>query len=147
MLLAEDQHAVQYLAAQGADEAFADRVHPRRLHGTAQNPGAGGLEHGVERGREVRSAVAEQEPDVLEPLVEAEGRLRACCAVHSPVGCAVTPPRCIRRLPCAMNTRTYSRLSSTESTCRKSTPTIPAAWACRNCRHVGPDRRGAGSMP
>jgi hypothetical protein len=23
----------------------------------------------------------------------------------------------------------------------------PAAWACRNCRQVGPDRRGAGSMP
>ena len=31
MLLAEDQHAMQYLAAQGADEAFADRIHPRRL--------------------------------------------------------------------------------------------------------------------
>ena len=23
---------------------------------------------------------------------------------------------------------------------------LPAAWACRNCRHVGPERRGAGSM-
>ena len=31
--------------------------------------------------------------------------------------------------------------------CRKSTARIPAAWACRNCRQVGPDRRGAGSMP
>src|ERR1017187_393438 len=29
--LAEDQHAVQELAAQGAGEALADRVHPRRL--------------------------------------------------------------------------------------------------------------------
>jgi hypothetical protein len=25
--------------------------------------------------------------------------------------------------------------------------TIPAARAARNCRHVGPERRGAGSMP
>jgi hypothetical protein len=25
-------------------------------------------------------------------------RLRACCTVHSPVGLAVTPPTCIRRL-------------------------------------------------
>ena len=33
------------------------------------------------------------------------------------------------------------------STCRKSTATIPAAWACKNCRQVGPARRGAGSMP
>ena len=28
-----------------------------------------------------------------------------------------------------------------------STARIPAAWACRNCRQAGPDRRGAGSMP
>jgi hypothetical protein len=33
------------------------------------------------------------------------------------------------------------------STCRKSTARIPAASACRNCRQVGPERRGAGSMP
>ena len=23
----------------------------------------------------------------------------------------------------------------------------PAAWVCRNCRQLGPERRGAGSMP
>ena len=46
-----------------------------------------------------------------------------------------------------MNTRTCSRFSSTVSTWKKSTARIPAAWACRNCRHVGPARRGAGSMP
>ena len=45
------------------------------------------------------------------------------------------------------STRTCSRLSSTVSTCRKSTATIPAAWACRSCRQVGSKRRGAGSMP
>jgi hypothetical protein len=59
----------------------------------------------------------------------------------------VTPPRCIRRVPCSMNTTTYMRFSSTVSTCRKSTARIPAACAARNCRHVGPERRGAGSMP
>ena len=73
-------------------------------------------------------------------------RLRAC-TVHSPVGFAVTPPRCIRRVPCSMKTRTYSLFSSTVSTCRKSTARIPSAWARRNCRQVGPERRGAGSMP
>ena len=62
VLLAEDQHAVQKLAAQGADQAFADRVRPRRLDSGAQDPGASGLEHGVERGREVRAAVTDQEP-------------------------------------------------------------------------------------
>ena len=72
---------------------------------------------------------------------------RAGHTVQSPVGCAVTPPRCIRRVLCSMNTSTYRRFSSTVSTCRKSTARIPAAWACRNCRHVGPEQRGAGSMP
>ncbi len=62
MSLAEDQHAVQEFAAQGADQAFADRVHPGCLDGADQDPGAGGLEDGVERGGEVRSAVADQEP-------------------------------------------------------------------------------------
>jgi hypothetical protein len=74
-------------------------------------------------------------------------RFRACCMAQSPVGFAVTPPRCIRRVPCSMNTRTYSLLSSTVSTWTKSTARIPAAWAVRNCRQAGPERRGAGSMP
>jgi hypothetical protein len=62
-------------------------------------------------------------------------------------GVGGTPPRCIRRVSCSMNTRTYSRFSSTVSTGKKSTARIPAAWACRNCRQVEPARRGAGSMP
>jgi hypothetical protein len=56
-----------------ADEALAGRVHARRLEGADQDPGAGGLEDGIERGGEVRATVAEQEPDVLEPPVEGEG--------------------------------------------------------------------------
>jgi hypothetical protein len=62
MSLADDQQAIQEFAAQGADQALADRVHARRLHSGAQDPGTGGLEDGVERGGEVRSAVADQEP-------------------------------------------------------------------------------------
>jgi hypothetical protein len=48
MALPEDQHAVQELPAQGADEALADRVHPRSLDGGAHDPGADGPEDGVE---------------------------------------------------------------------------------------------------
>ena len=47
VLLAEDQHAVRERAAQGAGQALADRVHPRRLHGGAHDPGTGGLEDGT----------------------------------------------------------------------------------------------------
>jgi hypothetical protein len=81
--LIEDQHPVEELASQGADEAFADRVHPRSLDRGAQDPGAGGLEYGVERGGEVRSAVADQESDVLEPLVEGEGEVAGL--LHRPL--------------------------------------------------------------
>jgi hypothetical protein len=41
------------------------------------------LEDGVERESEVRSAVADQELDVLEPLVEGEGEVAGL--LHSPV--------------------------------------------------------------
>src|SRR5450631_710916 len=56
---AEDQAAVKEFAPQGAGEALADRVHPRRLHSSAQDRGAGGLEYGVEGAGEVRSAVTD----------------------------------------------------------------------------------------
>ena len=59
--LAEDEAAVEKLAAQGADQALASRVHPRRLDGGVQDPGAGGLEDGVEGAGEVRAAVTDQE--------------------------------------------------------------------------------------
>jgi len=58
----------------------------------------------------------------------------ACCTVRSPVGWAVMPPRCIRRVPCSMSTSTCSLVSDTVSTCRKSAARIPAACARRNCR-------------
>jgi hypothetical protein len=89
MSLAEDRPAVQDLVAQGADEALADRVHARSLHGGAQDPGP--VAWKAASNEYVKSAVADQELDVPGPLVRARARLRACCIVHSPLGCAVTP--------------------------------------------------------
>ena len=83
MAFPEDQHAVQDLTAQGTDESLADRVHPRSLDSRAQDPGASSLEDGVERGSEVRSAIADQEPDVLEPLTVGEGEVAGL--LHCPV--------------------------------------------------------------
>jgi hypothetical protein len=58
-----DEGAVQGLAAASADPAFDDRVHPGCLdaaeHGL--DPGVG--EDGIERGGEVRAAVADHERD------------------------------------------------------------------------------------
>ena len=72
----------------------------------------------------IRAAVTDQKTEVPEPLAEIEGQVAACCAVQSPVGWAVTPPRCIRRVPCSTNTSTYSLVSATVSTCRKSAAKI-----------------------
>src|SRR5690242_1623931 len=83
MPFAEDQHAPEKFSAQGADEPLADGVHARSLDGGAQDPGPGGLEDRVERGGEVRSAVADQELDALEPLVEAEGEVAGL--LHGPL--------------------------------------------------------------
>ena len=58
-------------------------------------------------------------------------RLRACCTVHSPVGLEVTPPRCIRRVLCSMNT-TYRRRRCTVSTWKKSAARI--VLACGEAR-------------
>ncbi|WP_323178695.1 hypothetical protein [Streptomyces sp. NBC_01381] len=41
----------------------------------------------------------------------------------------------------------YRRRSNTVSTWKKSTARIPEAWLRRNCAQVGPERRGAGSIP
>jgi hypothetical protein len=71
--LVEDHGPVQQFTAQGADEALADRVHPRRQHGGAHHGGAGGLEDGGEGCGEVRSAVTDQEPEAGEPLAEVQG--------------------------------------------------------------------------
>ena len=68
MRVAGNQDPVQELAAQGADEALAGRVHSGSLDGGAQDHGAGGLEDGIEGRSEVRSPVADQE------LVATRGR-------------------------------------------------------------------------
>jgi hypothetical protein len=69
----------------------------------AHDPGPGGLEDGVEGWREVQSAVADQELNVLEPLAEAEGKVAGLLHGPPPVRFAVTPPMRIRRVPCSMN--------------------------------------------
>jgi hypothetical protein len=70
MVLVPDQGAVQELAPASADPAFGDRVHARcpdvAEHGL--DPGTG--EDRVERGGEVRAAVADHELDPVRLLAE-----------------------------------------------------------------------------
>ena len=63
-------------------------------------------------------------------------RLRACWAVHAPVGCSVTPRMCTRRVSISITKKTYRRLRNTVSACRKSHDRTPDAWEVRNCLWV-----------
>jgi hypothetical protein len=125
--LVQDHGPVEELTAQGADKALADRVHPRRPPGGAQDRGAGGLEDGIEGRGEVRPAVTDEETEVPEPLAEVEGEVAGLLdrPVTSRMGADAADVH--PAVPCSMNTSTYSLVSATVSTCRKSTARIPAA--------------------
>jgi hypothetical protein len=64
-----------------------------------------------------------------------------------PVGLAVMPARCTRRVPYSVKNNTYKRRRKTVPAWEKSAARIVRAWAARNARHVWPRRSGAGPMP
>ncbi len=76
-----DQNVVEALAAHGPHEPLREGVGSRCADRRSDHPGALGLEHLVERSRELGVPVAEKEPDVPEPFVDREvpgllGRVR-----------------------------------------------------------------------
>jgi len=145
--LAEDEAAVEKLAAQGADQALASRVHPRRLDGGVQDPGAGGLEDGVEGAGEVRAAVTDQESEVLGPLAKVQGEVAGL--LHGPLAGRVGgDPSRVHPAGAVPDEHQDVQPGQQHSVdMEESAVRIPAASACRNCRQVGPALCGAGSMP
>jgi hypothetical protein len=68
--LVDDQNPVEQFAADGADEAFRDRVRPRCAHRRLDDLDVDGGEHGVEGGGEFAVAVADQKPEAPVGVVE-----------------------------------------------------------------------------
>src|SRR3954453_21792936 len=66
----DDQDSVEELAADGADEAFGDRVGPRRPYRCLDDADVGSGKHRVERGAELGVAVPDQEPEATAGVVE-----------------------------------------------------------------------------
>jgi hypothetical protein len=91
---------VEAFPAQGADEAFGDRVRARRANWGADDADVGAGEHGVEGGGELAVPVTDQESKPLGAVAE-----RACWVTQPPVGWAVIPATCTRRVPCSITTR------------------------------------------
>src|SRR6266536_372162 len=111
-----DQHPVQQLTTDGADPSLGERVRPRRPHRCAQDSDALGAKDHIEAVGELRIPVADQEADLPDALCQVMSRLRACWVTHAPVGLAVTPRMCTRRVASSIVNSTYRRLSSTGST-------------------------------
>ena len=71
----------------------------------------------------------------------------ACWVSQAPVGCAVTPRMCTRRLVCSMTKNAYSWRKVMVSRWKKSQARMACAWARRNSVQDGPARRVDGSIP
>jgi hypothetical protein len=147
MGLVPHQGAAWELAAASPDPAFGDRVHAGRPH-VAQH----GLDPGVGQDRvepavklEPRSRIMNLTRCVCSP--RSMSRLRACWAVHAPVGYRVTPRMRMRRVACSITASTQARVPPGRSTVKKSHARIASAWERRNRDQLGPVRLGAGPMP
>src|SRR3954453_5475180 len=66
----DDQDSVEEFAADGADEAFGDRVGPGRPYRCPDEADVGGGEDGVEVGGELGVAVADEESEFAPGVVE-----------------------------------------------------------------------------
>ena len=73
-----DQEVVEAFLAQGADEAFRDRVRPGCPDRRPDDPHVGAGEDRVERSGELAVTVTDQEPQPVGSIVESMNRLRAC---------------------------------------------------------------------
>ena len=100
----ENQQPVEALRADGADEAFGDRIRLRRSHRRLRNPDTFAAEDLVEGTAVPTVTVAEQEADAA--LAEVQAEVSRLLGYHSPVGFLVQPASQTRRFACAMKKST-----------------------------------------
>jgi hypothetical protein len=136
-----DQHPVQQLTTDRADPSLGVGVRPWRPHRHAQrlDPWAAKTASNVA----VNLASRSRSRNLNRSMRPASSmsRLRACWVTHIPVGLAVTPRMCTRRVASSITNSTYRRCSSTVSTWKKLAARIP--WAWRQFLSARSARRGA----
>ena len=102
----EDQHPVETLAADGANEALGKGVGSRGSDRCADGPDPLGAEHFVETGRELGVSVPNQEPDGSDRSASTMVRFRACWTTQASTGLAATPLTYTRRVSTSMKKST-----------------------------------------
>jgi hypothetical protein len=100
----ENQQPVEALRADGADEAFGDRVGLRSTHRCLHDPDASAAEDLVEGAAVLAVPVADQEADAA--LAEVEAEVARLLGYPLPVGFLVQPASQTRRFACAMKKST-----------------------------------------
>ena len=120
----EDQEPVDALRAGGADEALSDRIRLGRgpASGRSRCPrfaktASKSRVNLLSRSRTRKRAGVDRSPSV-------QVNCRACWLTQAPLGVAVQPARCTRRLSSSMKKSTDSRCSRTVSTVKKSTASM-----------------------
>ena len=92
--LAEEQHPVGDLGADGQHEAFGEAVRPRTPWRDRHHRDARVRHHRVERTRVLTGPIADQEPKPGGVLAEVHDEVAGLLVVQGPSGCAVTPSTC-----------------------------------------------------
>jgi hypothetical protein len=86
-----DQEMVEAFAAQGADPAFRDGVGSRCSYRGADDGDVGAGEHGVEGGGELAVAIADQEPEPADAVVEVHEQVTGLLGDPGPGGVGSDP--------------------------------------------------------
>jgi hypothetical protein len=147
VVLVHDEGSVEEFAADAADESFGDRVRPWGLDRRLDHLDVGGGEDGVERRGELGVPIADQEPDVLAGFIQ----------VHGEVAGQLGQPGAGRVRGDAEDADLASGVFDDEERVEPGqgdgveVEQVAGedgwAWARRNSRQEGPDRRDDGSMP
>ena len=112
MVPVPDEGAVQEFAPASPDPAFGYRIHAWCPDVAEHGPDPGIGEDRVERGGEVRAAVADHEPDSVRLLTEVHDQVAGLLSGPFPVGYRVTPRMRMRRIACPITVRTQARVPS-----------------------------------
>lgn len=146
MGLVHDQHVVRGFPADRADHALAVGVHSRRPGRAEQHGHVLWREDGVEGLGVFGVAVGQHETQGLHPCAEVSGEVARL--LHRPLAGRVGDNAGQVRAPGAVleERRHIQALARTVSRWKRSAAMIPSAWAVRNVRRPGPERRGAVPM-
>ena len=147
MPFAGDQHPVQAPVAGAGNPVFRDRVRPRRLDRSLDDPDPGCREHGAERRGELGVPVPDEELEAAGVVAE----------VHQEVGSLLGHPVLrgmsrdagqVHAAGAVLDEEQHAQAAQEHGIgVKKSAARMVFAWASRNARQVNLDRVGAGPVP